>query len=245
MIPFRRRRRAAVDRPEKPCDPTPMPLLVKICGLSTPGTLDAALEAGADMVGLNFHPRSPRYVGLGAAAALAARARGRADIVAVVVDLPEELLAAITDAVAPDLWQAHGEEPPERIAFMRASLACPVMKALGVSARADLAAAAPYLGVADRLLIDAKPPKDAAYPGGHGRPFDWTILWALDRAMPFILSGGLNPDNVGDAIRTVRGMGLALEGVDVSSGVESAPGVKDAGRIRAFVAAAREADAAA
>ncbi|MBN9062716.1 MAG: N-(5'-phosphoribosyl)anthranilate isomerase [Rhizobiales bacterium 65-9] len=219
-----------------------MSLLIKICGLSTPETLDAALDAGADMVGLNFHPRSPRSVTLEQAAALARRARGRTRIVALVVDLPDSRLDAIRAAVVPDLWQLHGSEPPERIAAIRASQAIPVMKAIGVSAAADLAGIAAFAAAADHVLLDAKPPKDAAYPGGHGRPFDWALLKGLDRAQPFLLSGGLTPDTVGAAVRTVRGMGLDLAGVDVSSGVESAPGVKDAAKIRAFIAAARAAD---
>lgn len=218
-----------------------MSLLVKICGLSTPETLDAALDAGADMIGLNFHPRSPRFVTPERAGELAARARGRTRIVALVADAPDSLLEAVRKAVGPDLWQLHGSEPPDRTAAVRASQAGLAMKAIGVSAAADLAAIPDYAAVADHILLDAKPPKDAAYPGGHGRPFDWAILAALDPGQPFILSGGLTPENVGAAVATVRGMGLSLAGVDVSSGVESAPGVKDPAKIRAFIAAARAA----
>lgn len=219
-----------------------MTLLIKICGLSTPETLDVALDAGADMIGLNFHPRSPRYVTPEQAAALALRARGQTRIVALVVDAPDSLLTAIRGAVGPDLWQLHGSEPPDRVASVRASQAGLAMKAIGVSDAADLAAITGYAAAADHILLDAKPPKDALYPGGHGRTFDWAILRALDPAQPFILSGGLTPENVGEAIRAIRGMGLNLAGVDVSSGVESAPGRKDAGRIRAFIAAARAAE---
>lgn len=220
-----------------------MSLLVKICGLSTPEALNAALDAGADMVGLVFHPRSPRYVGLERAAMLASQARGQARVVALVVDADDDLLTAVRKAVGPDLWQLHGQEPPERAAALRASLAGLTMKAIGVSVAADLTAVSPYAAVADRILLDAKPPKDALYPGGHGRPFDWDILKALDPRQPFLLSGGLTPDNVHAAVRAVRGMGLSLTGVDVSSGVESAPGVKDPAKIKDFIAAARAAAA--
>ncbi|WP_342359501.1 phosphoribosylanthranilate isomerase [Terrarubrum flagellatum] len=218
-----------------------MTLPVKICGLSTPETLDVTLDAGADMIGLNFHPKSPRYVTPDQAAALAARARGETRIVALVVDAPDSLLAALRKAVGPDLWQLHGSEPPARIASLRASQAGLAMKAIGVSEAADVARVADYAAVADHILLDAKPPKDALYPGGHGRTFDWTLLKALGPAQPFILSGGLTSENVGDAIATVRAMGLNLAGVDVSSGVESAPGVKDPAKIRAFIAAVRAA----
>ncbi len=223
-----------------------MTLLVKICGLSTPETIAAALDAGADMIGLNFHPKSPRFVVPDQAGLLAAHARRlRPDvrIVALVVDAEDGSLLALRRAMEPDLWQAHGSEPAERILSLRASLGRPVMKALGVAVPADLDPVPGYAAVADQILLDAKPPKDAAYPGGHGRPFDWAILKALDPATPFLLAGGLTPDNVADAIRTVRDMGLNLRGVDTASGVESAPGLKDIGKIRAFIAAARGADA--
>lgn len=221
-----------------------MPLLVKICGLSTPESIDTAIEAGADLIAFNFHPRSPRYVSLDQAAALAAHARGRVETVALVVNAEDGVLSAIRSAVEPDSWQFHGQETPERVRDVRAVWGRPVMKAIGVSGPADLAALASFAPVADRLLLDAKPPKDAAYPGGHGQPFDWRVLSALPPHRPFMLSGGLTPENVGEAIRLVRGFGVNLLGVDVSSGVESAPGIKDPARIRAFVAAAREAEGA-
>lgn len=214
--------------------PTQFP--VKICGLSTPATLDVAVEAGAGMIGLNFHPRSPRYVTPEQARALADRVRGRTEIVALMVDPDEAAARAIVEAVAPDWLQLHGSETPEHVAALRAALGLPVLKALGVSEAADLERARAYVPVADRVLLDAKPPKDAAYPGGHGRPFDWGLLAGLDPAFPFMLSGGLTPANVAEAIAVAR-----PAGVDVSSGVESAPGIKDEALIRAFIAAVRAA----
>jgi len=215
-------------------------LTIKICGLSTPETMYAALDAGADMIGLNFHPRSPRFVTPERAAELAAMARGRAAIVALLVDPSLEQAAELAERLQPDWLQLHGRETPEQLRAIKAATGLPVIKALGIAAAHDLAAVAEYAGVADLMLLDAKPPKDAAYPGGHGKTFDWGLLAALDPALGFMLSGGLDPANVGQAIVATRPWG-----VDVSSGVESAPGVKDIGRIRDFVAAARAAVAGA
>ncbi len=222
------------------------PITIKICGLTTEATMAAALDAGADMVALNFHPKSPRFVALSAASRLAAQARearGRAQLVALVVDLDDEALRAITAATAPDLIQCHGQEDEARLAEIASLTGRPVMKAFGVAMPADLAGVAGFAS-AGRILLDAKAPKDATYPGGHGKPFDWSILADLPSDLPFMLSGGLNPDSVATAITTVRGLGRALTGVDVSSGVESAPGLKDIDKIRHFIRAAREADAA-
>jgi len=210
--------------------------IVKICGLSTPATLDAALDAGADMVGFVFFPKSPRHVDWGKARALGRQARGRAKIVALSVDADDDALKRIVDALAPDLHQLHGRETPARVKAVGEFAARPTMKAIGVAARKDFAAASPYEGVADFLLIDAKPPKDATLPGGNGRPFDWSLARNIHFRRPWLLSGGLDPETVEAAI-AASGAG----GVDVSSGVESAPGVKDPARIRAFVAAARRA----
>ena len=215
--------------------------LIKICGLSTSSTMEAALEAGADMVGLVFHRKSPRSISHVTAAALAAQARGRAQSVALVVDCDLEVAATLARAVQPDWFQLHGSESPAQVSQMRAITGARQMKVLGVGARDDLAALADYAGVADLMMLDAKAPKDAAYPGGHGKPFDWRILAALGGEKPFMLAGGLTPDTVADAITTVRGLGVRLCGVDVSSGVETAPGVKDIGKIKAFVQAARAA----
>ncbi len=220
-----------------------MPLLVKICGLSTPETLAASLDA--DMIGLNFHPRSPRYVTPATAQMLAAQARGNSQsapqIVALIVDWAQEDAVALARSLKPDWLQLHGKETPGEVAALRAATGLKVMKAVGVSEVADLPAALAYRDAADLILLDAKPPKDAAYPGGHGRPFDWAILAGLPKELPFMLSGGLHAGNVVEAIRAAKGHGLALVGVDVSSGVESAPGVKDAQKIRDFIMAARSA----
>jgi phosphoribosylanthranilate isomerase len=216
-------------------------LQIKICGLTTAETMAAALEAGADIVALNFFPKSPRFATPAVARALADQARGRATLAALLVDPDDAAVDAAMAAASPDLLQLHGSETPERCAAIAARTGRPVMKAFGVAGPEDLAVVPAYRPQGVRLLLDAKPPKDAAYPGGHGRAFDWTILQGLDPAMPFMLSGGLTPETVGAAIRTVRGFGLSLAGVDVSSGVESAPGVKDGAKIRAFVENARKA----
>lgn len=215
------------------------PFLIKICGLSTPETLEAALAAGADMIGLNFHPKSPRYVTLERAKELAAIARGKAKIVALVVDWSEQQAAELAAALKPDWFQFHGRETPEQTAALRRAVDRPVMKALGIATAEDLKAVATYRDAADLILLDAKPPKDAAFPGGHGKPFDWSLLAGLDPSQRFMLSGGLDPANVAEAIGITR-----PAGVDVSSGVESAPGIKDPARIAEFIAAARKAAAA-
>jgi len=212
-----------------------MSLLVKICGLKTPETVDAALDAGADMLGFVFFGKSPRNLSPDAAASLGARVRGRAIKVALSVDADDSTLDAIIAALAPDLLQLHGKESPARAAGIVARTGLPVMKAIGVGSRADLATAHDYAPCCARLLFDAKPPKGAALPGGNGLPFDWRLVAGLDPGCPVMLSGGLHPGNVAEAIRLTR-----LSGVDVSSGVESAPGQKDPDRIRAFVAAARQ-----
>jgi phosphoribosylanthranilate isomerase len=214
--------------------------VVKICGLSTAATLDAALDAGADMVGFVFFPKSPRHVDLATARALGQQAVGRAKIVALSVDADDETLKRIVDALSPDLMQLHGSETPARVKRIGELCACATMKAIGVASRADLAHAEAYKGVADCLLVDAKPPKDAALPGGNGRPFDWGLARDFHSSRLWLLSGGLAPDTVAAAIAL-----SGARGVDVSSGVESAPGVKDEAKIRAFVAAARRAFAAA
>jgi phosphoribosylanthranilate isomerase len=211
-----------------------MSVLVKICGLSTPETLDVALAAGADMVGFVFFPPSPRNISLEAARALGLRVKDRAKTVALVVDADDALLEQIIGALKPDVLQLHGHETPQRVAAIRESFGVPVMKVLAIETKADLAAIAPYAGVADRLLFDALPPRDATRPGGLGKPFDWHLLEGLDLPVPYMLSGGLDPDNVAEALRITR-----APGVDVSSGVESAPGVKDPEKIRAFIRAAR------
>jgi len=210
--------------------------IVKICGLSTSATLAAALDAGADMVGFVFFPKSPRHVDWGKARALGGQARGRAKIVALTVDADDDALKRIVDALSPDVLQLHGGESPARVKRIGELCARPTMKAIGVAARDDFAAAKPYEDVADMLLIDAKPPKDAALPGGNGLPFDWGLARNFAPRRPWLLSGGLDPDTVAAAIALT-----GARGVDVSSGVERAPGVKDEAKIRTFVAAARSA----
>ncbi len=213
-----------------------MTLLIKICGLSTPETLDAALDAGADMVGFVFFPPSPRNILFEVARALGGRVKGRARKVALAVDADDALMEQIVAAVAPDLLQLHGHETPQRVAAVRERFGVAVMKSLAIESRADLAAIAQYTNVADRLLFDARPPRQATRPGGLGKPFDWRLLENLKLPIPFMLSGGLHAGNVAEALRVTR-----APGVDVSSGVESAPGVKDSEKIRAFIRAARSA----
>lgn len=217
-----------------------MTLLVKICGLKTPDTLDAALEAGADMVGFVFFPPSPRNVGYEAVRLLGERVGGRALKVALTVDADDATFERIVEHLKPGMLQLHGHETPERVAVVRARFGLPVMKALPVASRADLSPVRLYEKVADRLLFDARPPRDATRPGGLGRAFDWTLLKGLDPAVPFMLSGGLDAGNVAQALAVTQ-----APGVDVSSGVERAPGEKDSDKIRAFVRAAREAHAGA
>ncbi|TXN74486.1 phosphoribosylanthranilate isomerase [Methylobacterium sp. WL18] len=212
------------------------PARVKICGLSTPATLEAALKAGADWIGLVHFLRSPRHVDFEQASQLSARARGRADRVILLVDPDDALVRAAIEAVDPDLIQLHGRESPDRVAAIQALTGRPVMKAIGVATRADLAPIAAYAGVADRILLDAKPAPDAALPGGNGHRFDWTILEGAELPDGTMLSGGLDSGNVRDALART-----GLGAVDVSSGVESAPGLKDPAKIAAFVAAARSA----
>lgn len=213
-----------------------MTLLVKICGLKTPEGLDAALGAGADLVGFVFFPPSPRNIAPAAARELGQRVRGRAAKVALTVDADDALLDAIVTSLAPDILQLHGHEPPERIAALKARYGRPVMKALAVETRTDLAALARYRACADRFLFDARPPREATRPGGLGRAFDWQLLQGLEAGGDFLLSGGLHAGNIAEALAVTR-----APGVDVSSGVERAPGEKDPEMIAAFVRAARDA----
>lgn len=215
-----------------------MTLLVKICGLKTPEALDAAIEAGADMAGFVFFPPSPRNIGYEAARLLGERTEGRALKVALTVDADDATFERILENLKPGMLQLHGKETPERVAVVRARFGLPVMKALPVETRADLSPIRLYEKVADRLLFDGRPPRNATRPGGLGKAFDWTLLKDLDPGVPFMLSGGLDAGNVAEALAITR-----APGVDVSSGVERAPGEKDPEKIRAFVRAAREAHA--
>ena len=216
-----------------------MPLIVKICGLKTPEALDVALESGADLVGFVFFAPSPRHLGLPAASLLGERVNGRAGKVALTVDADDETLSAIVASLKPDMLQLQGKEPPERVTAVRARFGLPVMKAMPIAECKDLARIDLYKKVADRLIFDARAPQNATRPGGLGQPFDWTLLKGVDPGIPFMLSGGLDAGNVAEALRITR-----APGVDVSSGVERVPGEKDPDKIRAFIRAARAAEAA-
>lgn len=208
---------------------------IKICGISDRASLDAAIGAGADHIGLVFFAKSPRNVGIEQAAALAQHAAGRAKIVGLFVDPEEDFLGQMRRRVHLDVIQLHGKESPARVAQVIAAQGLPVWKAIGVRKTADLDAARDYRGVA-RILYDAKPPEGADLPGGTGLRIDWSLMAGYRHSIPWILAGGLDPRNVGEAIETT-----GADFVDVSSGVESAPGIKDAARIAAFCTAVRAA----
>jgi phosphoribosylanthranilate isomerase len=220
-----------------PTAPMADTIKVKICGLKTEAALEAALAGGADYVGLVFFPPSPRYLTPETAKALAAKARGRARIVALMVDPDDALIDAVVASVDPDLLQLHGEESPGRVAEVRRRWAKPVMKALKVETAQDAEAALRYRGVADLILFDARPPRGSPLPGGNGAPFDWRALACVKDKLAYMLSGGLTPDNVAAAIRMT---GAAI--VDVSSGVEVRPGEKDPELIGRFLQAAKAAN---
>ena len=211
-----------------------MSLLVKICGLSTRETLQVALDAGADMVGFVFFPPSPRHLSLEVGRDLGRHVKKRALKVALTVDADDATLDNIMDALSPDILQLHGKESVARLRDIKQKFGRPVMKALPVETAADLAVLPGYAAVADRILFDARPPKDATRPGGLGAPFDWHLLQNLDLKLPYMVSGGLHAQNVAEALRLTR-----AGSVDVSSGVESAPGIKDPEMIEAFIRAAR------
>lgn len=209
---------------------------IKICGINSREALLAALDMRADFIGLVFYPRSPRNVSLEYAAGLAEEARGRTKIVTLAVDPSDELVQGIAQEVRPDFLQAHGDEGPERVREIERRLGSPVIKAIKVGGPADIAAADAYEGAAAMILYDARAPETliGALPGGNGIPFDWSLLAGRRKDRPFLLSGGLTPQNVAAAVRATH-----APIVDVSSGVETAPGVKDPGLIRKFIEAAR------
>lgn len=209
------------------------PSRVKICGLTRPADMAAVVAAGAAYAGLVFFPRSPRYVSVAAAREIALSAPPGLARVGLFVDPDPDLLEAILAEVPLDFLQLHGTEHPERVVEVRSRFGLPVIKAVGVADQSDLAALETYGRVADMLLVDAKPPRDATLPGGNGLAFDWRLIAGRRWPVPWMLAGGLTPENVGLA----RQMTGAAQ-VDVSSGVESAPGVKDPARIAAFVRAA-------
>ncbi|MDE2162207.1 MAG: phosphoribosylanthranilate isomerase [Alphaproteobacteria bacterium] len=213
-----------------------MSILVKICGINSAEAADAAVRAGADLAGLVFHPKSPRHLSLDAARALAERMRGRLRIVALVADADDATIAAVAQAVQPVYLQLHGKEAPERTGQVRARFGLPVIKAISIAEAADFDAVPEYEIAADLLLFDAKAPDGAPRPGGHGAAFDWQLLRGRSFSHPWLLAGGLTPDNVARAIAA-----SGAPGVDVSSGVETAPGVKSTQLIADFVSAARKA----
>ena len=211
-----------------------MTIGVKICGITSLEAVDAAIAAGALYGGLVFHPKSPRFVQLEQAAVLATRMRGRLKIVALIVDMDDAQIAALVKAVSPDFLQLHGAETVQRTAEIRSRFGVPVIKVLPIAEAADFNTVEAFEFVADMLMFDAKPPKGADRTGGHGAAFDWTLLRGRTFNKPWFLAGGLTPDNVARAVVLSQ---AAL--VDVSSGVESAPGVKDSTRILQFVNATK------
>lgn len=214
-----------------------MALDIKICGLKTPEAVTAALDGGATHIGFIFFPKSPRNVTPEQAAALRAAAAGRAKVVAVTVDADDAMLDEIVATVKPDMLQLHGTETPERVSAVKTRYDLPVMKAFAIREASDLNAIAPYKGIADRFLFDAKPPKGAELPGGNGVSFDWDLLAALDGDVDYMLSGGLNAGNIAEALLKTK-----APGIDISSGVESAPGEKDVHLIEEFFKAVTKVD---
>lgn len=209
---------------------------VKICGLSTPEAVAAAIEGGADYIGFVFYPRSPRHVTPQQAAMLAKAVPASVKIVALTVDASDDLLGEIVEELRPALLQLHGDETPARVAETRQRYGVPVMKVLSVAGPEDIAAAHAYEDGADRLMFDAKPPREKkdALPGGNALSFDWHLLAGTHWKKPWLLAGGLRPENVAEAIRI-----SGAPGVDVSSGVEEAPGRKSTALIKAFLKAAK------
>jgi phosphoribosylanthranilate isomerase len=212
-----------------------MSLSVKICGLSTPETIEAAVAGGADYVGFVFYPKSPRHVTADRAADLVRLVPRTIRRCGLFVDPDDGLLDALLKSVPLDLLQLHGNEPPERCAALRERFRRPVMKAISIATAEDVARAESWIGAVDLLLFDAKPPpRPDALPGGNGLPFDWRLLAGRSWPVPWMLSGGLNAGNLRDAVRTTQ-----APMVDVSSGVEDSPGIKNTGMIREFLAAAK------
>lgn len=212
-----------------------MPIQVKICGINSAAAADAALRAGADFGGLVFFAKSPRHLTLEQASLLASRMRGRLKLAALVVDEDDEQLGTVASRIKPDFFQLHGKETPERVAEIRARFSIPVIKALPLAEPGDLDRVTAYETMSEMFLFDAEPATEATRPGGHGASFDWRMLKGKRFNRPWFLAGGLTPENVARAIEA-----SGAEKVDVSSGVESAPGVKCEIRIAEFVAAAKQ-----
>lgn len=211
---------------------------IKICGLKTPEAVDRAVARGATHIGFIFFPKSPRNIDPDVAGELADRVRGRVKIVAVTVNADDEELDDIVSLLRPDILQLHGSESPERVLHIKALYGLPVMKVFSVKEAGDLDRIDPYVGVADRFMFDAKAPQGSELPGGNGVSFDWSLMASLDESVDYMLSGGLNKDNVALALASTK-----ARAIDVSSGVESAPGIKDLGMIDAFFDAVAEAAA--
>ncbi|RWX74589.1 phosphoribosylanthranilate isomerase [Neorhizobium lilium] len=210
---------------------------IKICGLRTAEAVDRAVARGATHIGFIFFPKSPRNIAPDLAGELADRARGKAKIVAVTVDADDEELDDIVHILRPDILQMHGHESPERILHVKAIYGLPVMKVFSVKDASDIERIDPYIGVADSFLFDAKAPASSELPGGNGVSFDWSLMAGIDEGLDYMLSGGLNKNNVGMALASTR-----ARGIDISSGVESAPGVKDLEMIDAFFDAVAQAN---
>ncbi|MDB5523515.1 MAG: N-(5-phosphoribosyl)anthranilate isomerase [Rhizobium sp.] len=217
-----------------------MKLDVKICGLKTEEAVDRALELGATHIGFIFFQKSPRHIEPADAGRLADRVRGRARIVSVSVDADNDDLDELIDLVRPDILQLHGRETPDRVLNIKATTGLPVMKAFSIQVADDLRKIETYDGIANRYLFDAKPPKDSELPGGNGVSFDWRLLATLDPSVDYMLSGGLNKDNIAEALAIAR-----PRGIDASSGLESSPGVKDLKMMDEFFDAVHRAEQAA
>jgi len=213
-----------------------MKLDIKICGLKTEEAVDRAVALGATHIGFIFFQKSPRHIEPVDAGRLADRVRGRAKIVSVSVDADNDDLDEIIDLIRPDMLQLHGRETPDRVLNIKAVTGLPVMKALSIQTSDDLRKIEAYDGIADRYLFDAKPPKNSELPGGNGVSFDWRLLAGLDPSVDYLLSGGLNKDNLAEALAIAR-----PRGIDASSGLESSPGVKDVNMIDEFFAAVHRA----
>ena len=207
---------------------------VKICGLKCESDVDTAVEYGADMIGIAFFPPSPRNLTIAEGGRIADHARGRTRVVALTVDADDELIDRIRGSVGPDVWQLHGNESVARVREITQRSGLPAIKAIKVETSADAAEALAYADVTEQILFDAKAPKDSPLPGGNGLRFDWQVLDSVKDRLSYMLSGGLTPENVTTAIRLT-----GAPAVDVSSGVEARPGVKDPARIRAFLQAAK------
>lgn len=228
------------NRPDLHCGNHLMTIEIKICGLSTAEAMKATVEAGADHVGFIFFEKSPRNVSPQQAAELADIARNRAKIVAVTVNASDEFLEDIVEKVRPDTLQLHGSETPERVREIKARYGIPVMKAFAIRDASDLQNLAHYSGIADCFLLDAKAPAGSDLPGGNGVSFDWNLLKALDSGIHYMLSGGLGVGNI------IEALGISgATAIDISSGVEAAPGVKDIAKIAAFIKTVRDYEKAA